>query len=437
MNNNLYLSRSARARFAIGSLMYFGQGVPAGLLLIAMPAWLAAQGADALEISSYLAVISLPWAFKLLSGPLMDRYQFRPMGRRRPWVLAGQLGLTLSILALGIVDDPINEIALLVACGVLVNIFAATQDVAVDGMAIELVPEAEQGRLNAFMIFGKATGWAASSAVSGVVLVNWGLGVAAALAAACSGVIFLCCLMVREREGEKLFPWSKGEAASAAGSNTSFGNLFKGLRDVLWSRTSIILIAIVFSDGLVGGYGSALTPIAAINLFGFTTEEWSQLAATMGLAGAVVSLGLGPLIDRFGAKRMLVFVILLVAAHTFTLAATQYYWQDTTYVRVMMSIWVLLGPISMVCVIALAMAICSSQVSATQFAIYMSIANLGGSLGSATYGLVAEKTSFVQSFTLMGSMFLVTLLAVLFYRGHEKDGTGLEAVAIADVPVDR
>jgi MFS transporter, PAT family, beta-lactamase induction signal transducer AmpG len=419
MHPNLYLSVSARVRFTTGMLMYFAQGVPTGLLAIALPTWLAEQGAEAGEIGAYLAIVFLPWTFKLLSGPLMDRYQFPSMGRRRPWVLAAQLGLTLSLLALIAIDDPIHQMGLLMACGLLVNVFSAMQDVAVDGMAIELVPESEQGRLNAFMSFGKAVGWAASSAISAVILVNWGLGVAALLASLCSAILLFGCLMVREREGEKLLPWSEGAAAGPVSGNPSFHSLFKGLGGVLWSRISLVVIAIMFCDGLIGGYGNALTPIAAINLFGFTTQEWSQLAATMGLVGAVVSLGMGPVIDRFGAKRMLVFIIMLVAAHAFTLAGTQHYWQDSTYVRVMMSLWVLLGPITMVCMIALAMAVCSPQVSATQFAIYMSISNLGGSLGSAAYGLVADKTSFVQDFALVGAMFLVTLIAVSFYRSRE------------------
>jgi predicted MFS family arabinose efflux permease len=73
------------------------------------------------------------------------------------------------------------------------------------------------------------------------------------------------------------------------------------------------------------------------------------------------------------------------------------------------------------------MAICAPQVSATQFAIYMSIANLGASLGSEAYGRVADKTSFVQNFTLMGFMGLVTLIVVLFYRQHEYPGADVAA----------
>ena len=92
MAGTLVLSDSSRVRYSTGSFMYFSQGIPQGLLGIAIPAWLASQGASAADIANYLAIITLPWAFKLVTGPLMDRYEFLPMGRRRPWVIAAQLG---------------------------------------------------------------------------------------------------------------------------------------------------------------------------------------------------------------------------------------------------------------------------------------------------------------------------------------------------------
>lgn len=79
----------------------------------------------------------------------MDRYEFLPMGRRRPWVLGAQLGLSLSLLALMLVEHPAEQLGLLMLIGVVINSFAATQDVAVDGMAIDLTPLKEQGRLKA------------------------------------------------------------------------------------------------------------------------------------------------------------------------------------------------------------------------------------------------------------------------------------------------
>lgn len=137
------LSNSPRTRYAAGSMMYFAQGIPQGLLSITIPAWLASQGVGASQIASYLAVIILPWVFKLVTGPLMDRYQFRPMGKRRPWVLAAQLGLSLSLLSLILIENSAEQMGLLMLVGVLINSFAATQDVTVDGMSIDVTPVRE------------------------------------------------------------------------------------------------------------------------------------------------------------------------------------------------------------------------------------------------------------------------------------------------------
>jgi MFS transporter, PAT family, beta-lactamase induction signal transducer AmpG len=420
MTINWVLVESSRMRYAAGSSMYFAQGIPYGLMNIAVPAWLASQGVGAGQIASFLAVIILPWAFKLLSGPLMDRYQFLPMGRRRPWVLGAQLGMTLSFFGLVLVDNPVEQVGLLTVLGLLINVFAATQDVAVDGMAIEVTPVDEQGRLNGFMVFGKAIGWALTSAVAGVMLVTFGMGLTALVAAAVQAVILLGFMMTVEHRGERRLPWTSGAAMSERRAAASFADVFKGLNAVLWSRVSLILMAIMLFDGFISGYGHALMPIAAINLFGFTTPEWSQLVAVMGLAGAAVALALGPMIDRFGAKRMLILTVSLVAMHAILLAQTQFLWENSTYVKTMLAAWVLLGPVTMVCMIALAMAICSSANSATQFAIYMSVANLGASAGSKTYGMIAEQTSYVEAYLLLGAI-TITMIAITFFHRHRPE----------------
>jgi PAT family beta-lactamase induction signal transducer AmpG len=420
MKTDWVLTESSGMRYAAGSSMYFAQGIPYGLMNIAVPAWLASQGVGAGQIASFLAIIILPWAFKLLSGPLMDRYQFLAMGRRRPWVLGAQLGMTLSFFGLILIENPVEQIGLLMFLGLFINVFAATQDVAVDGMAIDVTPVDEQGRLNGFMVFGKAAGWGITSAVAGVMLVKFGMGVTAIAAAAVQAIILLGFMLTVERRGERRMPWSPGEAKSERRTDSSFAGLAKNLNAVLWTRVSLIVMAIMFVDGFIGGYGHALMPIAAINLFGFTTPEWSQLVAIMGLSGAAVALAMGPLIDRFGAKRMLVLTISLVAVHAFLLAETQYLWENATYVKVMLAAWVLLGPVTMVCMIALAMTICAGTISATQFAIYMSLANLGSSAGSKTYGVIAEQTSYGEAYLLLGSI-TVAMIAIIFFHRHRPE----------------
>ena len=114
-NPEWFLSTSSHARYFTGALAYFAQGIPKGLLHIALPAWLAVEGVAPATIAGFLGVIMLPWAFKLLVGPLMDHYEYLPMGKRRPWVLTMQLGMVISLLGLGLIDDPTSEIGLLMA----------------------------------------------------------------------------------------------------------------------------------------------------------------------------------------------------------------------------------------------------------------------------------------------------------------------------------
>ncbi len=424
MNSSLVLTQSAGVRYATGSLMYFAQGIPQGLLGIALPAWLASEGASGADIGSYLAIIALPWAFKLLTGPLMDRFKYLPMGCRRPWVIGAQAGLCLAFLALTYVQDPASQITLLAGIGFLVNCFAATQDVAVDGMAIDVTPLREQGRLNGFMSFGKAIGWSSTAAVSGVLLTTYGLGPTAVLAAVVSVAALLVIIAIRERDGERILPWSDGEAANVSRVAESFRLVMSEVNKVLWTRTSLTVMAIMLFDGLVYGYGQALMPIAAVKLFGYSAAQWSQLVAMMGLVGAVVALGLGPLIDRIGAKGTLIFTIALVGIHAFTLAQTQHLWENTLYVRSMLSIYVMMLPIAMVSTLALAMAICDSKVSATQFAIYMSVANLGHTIGSKIYGIVSEQSSYVQSYTIMSLLVVGMIVIMLLYRQKPEASSG-------------
>jgi len=140
----------------------------------------------------------------------------------------------------------------------------------------------------------------------------------------------------------------------------------------------------------------------------------------MGIVGAIITLAMGPMIDRFGSKKMMILTAILVGIHAFLLAQTQFLWTNTLYVKVMLSIWAMMQPVTMVCVIALGMTICSNKCSATQFAIYMSVANLGSSAGSKVFGMVSEYSNYAQSYTFMGIMIIGLILVLLMYKPKQK-----------------
>jgi PAT family beta-lactamase induction signal transducer AmpG len=413
------LDRNPRARYFTGALAYFAQGIPMGLLHIALPAWLASQGVGAPGIAAFLSIITLPWAFKLVMGPLMDHWEFLPMGKHRPWVLAAQLGMVLSLASLALLEDPAGQLSLLTALCFGINAFTATQDVAVDGMEIDFVPLEEEGRLNAFMSFGKAIGAAVAAAGTGTLLVLAGIQVTGIVCALAAALILLVLIMIRERDGERFLPWTRGEASDLDEPPLSWRKVFSEINHVLWLRASLVIMGIMFFDGLVSGYGRALMPIAAVQVFGFTTPQWADLNAVMNLVGAVLALGLGPLIDRHGAKRLLFLTTLLLGLHAFLLAWTQELWTNSGYVLAMMSAWIILQPVTMVCGLAIAMSIINHGASATQFAIYMSVGNLGAAIGSALYGWLSNFTNWSQNYALKGLLVFLLLLVILLFRTHD------------------
>ena len=127
-------------RLATLALLYCAQGLPIGLFQVAIPAYMASLGMTAAEVGGFIAFVFLPWSFKLVAGPIMDRFTFAPMGNRRPWVLFAQSGLLLSFALLALLHpEPSSHYWFLAGLGFLSNVFGALQDVAVDGLAVDIL----------------------------------------------------------------------------------------------------------------------------------------------------------------------------------------------------------------------------------------------------------------------------------------------------------
>ena len=99
----------------------------------------------------------LPWSFKIFAGPLLDGIGQTRWGRRRPFILAAEVVMGLSLLALYFVD-PVEQLSLISGLLFLHNSAAALQDVAVDALAVDILPEDERGRANSIMWAAKSLG---------------------------------------------------------------------------------------------------------------------------------------------------------------------------------------------------------------------------------------------------------------------------------------
>lgn len=429
---NFYLSESRSLRIGSFALFYVAQGLPIGLISIALPAWLAGQAASASEIAYFVAISGLPWGFKLLVGPVMDRFAYLPMGRRRPWIIVAQGGLLLSICLLGLVSDPVSNIELLTWLAFIVNSFAAVQDVAVDGMAIDVLPEEERGKANAFMAFGQVAGFSGSAAACGFALVHFGLEGAAAVLVVGVAFVFVFGVVVRERLGEKLVPWTEGRASKSAIANQAkdWRSIMLDLFKVLFLPASLLLFLMALFWRIQAGFWVSAVPVIAVNELGFASENYSNYAAIVGFMAALFGLAFGPLIDRSGSRNLLLIGLLAMGCLHVSAGLMTSLWGQTWFQLLIFVGDQFVGQIVFICFIALHMKVCWEKVAATQFAIYMAWSNLARSIGAGIYGEVQPMLVMGQEFLIMGisAFFAAGILAMVNFKVHQQRLVDLRAI---------
>jgi MFS transporter, PAT family, beta-lactamase induction signal transducer AmpG len=138
----------------------FASGMPLYLLLNLLPAWLRTEGVS-LKAIGLFALIQFPYTWKFLWAPLLDRYTLF-LGRRRSWILLTQAALVIIIALLGRLS-PATDLGAIVWLAALLAFFSATADIALDAYRRELLTDQELGlgnsvHVNAYRIAGLVPG---------------------------------------------------------------------------------------------------------------------------------------------------------------------------------------------------------------------------------------------------------------------------------------
>ena len=131
-------------RTASVSLLSFSSGLPLGLVWIAIPDWLRSIGVD-IKVVGLITLAQAPWTFKFLWSPIMDRYVPPFLGRRRGWAFLAQIGLFAGTLALAGVGSRPETPWVVGAFALAIAFASATQDIAVDAYAVDVLRSDEQG----------------------------------------------------------------------------------------------------------------------------------------------------------------------------------------------------------------------------------------------------------------------------------------------------
>ena len=133
------------------TLLYVVQGLPFGFQATALPVFLRQQGVSLTNIG-LLGLLAAPWLLKVLWAPVVDRWWFTGFGRRKTWIVPMQIALAATAAAAAWLDPhracspPVGSAAH--------DLFAATMDIAVDGLAVDVLSDEELGIGNAAQVRG-------------------------------------------------------------------------------------------------------------------------------------------------------------------------------------------------------------------------------------------------------------------------------------------
>jgi MFS family permease len=173
------LLASSRGRLVLFTCLYAAEGAPIGFIWWALPTLLRQRGVELGHITSLLALLALIWTLKFLWAPLVDALR-GPRWSLRAWIASAQAVMAGTLLPLAALD-PARDFAVIAALLTAHSLAAATQDVAIDALAVRTVEAARRGTLNGCMqagmllgrgLFGGGALWMAAHWEEGGVIVG-------------------------------------------------------------------------------------------------------------------------------------------------------------------------------------------------------------------------------------------------------------------------
>ena len=400
-------------------ILYVAQGVPIGLFWFAIPAWMGANGASAADVGYVLGLTALPWTLKLVNGFIMDRYTYLEMGRRRIWIIGAQTVMIALLVSCALIGPGVRDIVLLGIAGFVVNMATTFQDVAVDGLAVDIIKEEERARASGMMFGGQSVGIAAATALSGLAIARLGPAAAYLLSAAFIGAITLYVLLLTERAGERQVPWSAGAVhpRNRAIQVGAWRPILESTVGSMLRPVSLLWLPVLLARGFHYGMFTGVTPLIGTGNVGWSEVHVSSVVGSAQLVAGILGLTLGGWLgDTFGAKNSTIamFVALMVvsAAMWFNVAN----WGDPTYFTAFVYAWYGLDVLITVVALPISMRLCAPRVAATQFTLYMAASNFGISVAAWVLGFSGRLGGLPMMFVVMFALHLVGLLLVALVK---------------------
>lgn len=367
-------------------------GLPNVIATDTIAAWLSAIGRDVASIGLF-ALITLPYTFKFLWAPLLDRYELLGLGRRRGWLIAVQFLLAGTLAAIAFCGPSVAQSSLLplVVLGVVLVLLSASFDIVSSAYMVDVLEPHERGAGAAMFVSGYRIAFVAAGA--GILVLAQYAGWRMAIA---SGAMLIATSAVATffaPEPARIAPPRSLVEAVVQPVARFIADYRAGL---------VVIVAFVLLFRLPDQLASRMTMPLLIQHLKFTAEQVGWLRQALGFGITIIgALAGGAVVARLGMSRSLVLFGILQAVSNagFVLLAS-----------VSPSLWLMAGIIAVenFCnglvsagFVAFLMSCCDHRYSATQYALLTSLMAAAAALAGAISGyIVGAEAHYVRFFWL-------------------------------------
>ena len=416
------LVESYRARVLTLCALYVAQGIPWGFITVTFVTYLAVEGVAAGQLAFLLTLGTLPWSIKFLWGPIIDRFQFPEMGKRRPWILIAQSGMIVVLSSMLLIPNMSSNVTVVGVMFLVYNVFTALQDVSTDALAVDVLEPHEFEKVNSYMFTSKAVGGIIGGAGLGTIIGFVGIKGAIVLQIPILVVIMLVPLFMTERPGEKLYPWSestKSDVEKQTIEQKNFKEIFNNIKIAFSFRSAQlgVLLSLIIS---LSYFLIPILPLLFVRELGWTEEQFN--ATKGGVILVVTMLGYmvgGQLGKQFGGKAIIIYAAFSTALITTFWGMNESLWDNGLFMMTVWSLQTFVWAMVSINIYSLMMRITWTEVGGTQFTGYMAMMNLSAIIGYQLTAPLAARFDYSTLFYIAALLETVVILGAMFIDPEE------------------
>jgi PAT family beta-lactamase induction signal transducer AmpG len=390
-------------RLAVILLLGFSSGLPLALTGGTLQAWMTAEGVDLSTIGIF-TLVGLPYTWKFLWAPVMDRFVPPFLGRRRGWLLVTQLALAALVATMAFAS-PKADLAWLALLAVLVAFTSASQDIVFDAYRTDVARPEQRGLAAAFTVVGYRVAMLTSGAAALVLVAGSGAIPALGwqntylLMAALMGVGAIATLLGPEPEAGAPPPRTLDEAVWAP------------LREFFSRPGAWVLLVLIVLYKLGDAFAGSLTTAFLLRGVAFSLDDVGYVNKGMGLAATIFgALFGGALMVRLGLYRALMAFGILQAVSNLAFMALASAGKSWPLMLFAVGFENLCGGMGTAAFVALLMALCDHRFTATQYALLSALAAFGRVYVGPAAGYATDPKYLGLSWTVF---FFLTFLVAL------------------------